>query len=86
MGFDYGWDNGKLAMEKTPLTPLEETTLTEITEKAFYEMGIRTCMGSGDDRYYVEKMIEHLNSDPNNKTLVRIVFRLTLQAVKPRLP
>jgi len=78
--FAYGWDNGKLAMEKTPLTEEEVDLLRRITEVAFWEMGERTRGGSGDDQWYVDSMIEHLKKDKNMEILVRIVFLLCRQA------
>jgi len=76
MKFHYGWSDGKLVMEETPLTEKQEKLLKEITEVAFREMGERTRMASGDDNYYVEGLYNQLKKDKNMEILVRIVFRL----------
>jgi hypothetical protein len=79
--FVYGWDNGELAMEKTPLTSEETELLNQITEVAFREMGERTRGGSGDDQWYVDSMYEHLKKDINSNMLVKIVFLLCKQSI-----
>ncbi len=78
--FEYGWSNGKLDMEKTPLTKEEEELLKEIKEIAFREMGERTRIGSGDDNAYVEGLYDELKKDKNSQILVEIVFKLCKQA------
>ena len=78
--FDYGWENGKLVMEKKPLTKKEEELLQEIKEIAFKEMGERTRAGSGDDQAYVDRLYNELKKDKNSQILVEIVFKLCKQS------
>ena len=70
MRFEYGWENGKLLMEKTPLSKEDIDLLNEIIDIAFIEMGERTRMGSGDDQAYVDGLYNKLKQDNNSKILV----------------
>ena len=80
MRFEYGWENGKLLMEKIPLSKEDIDLLNSIMDIAFIEMGERTRMGSGDDQYYADGLYNKLKQDNNSKILVEIVFRLCKQA------
>ena len=78
--FEYGWENGKLLMEKTPLSKEDTKLLNQIMDVSFIEMSERTRMGSGDDQAYVDVLYNMLKQDNNSKILVEIVFRLCKQA------
>ena len=79
--FKYGWENGKLIMEKNPLTKEEEKMLKEIKEIAFREMGERTRIASGDDQFYVDGLYNKLKKDNNSNILVEVVFKLCKQSL-----
>lgn len=82
LNFKYGWSDGKLLMNETPLTKEEKELLTKITDIAFQEMGERTRRGSGDDQCYVDELYNQLKKDNNSKILVEIVFKLCKQINK----
>lgn len=76
MRFKFGWDNGKLEIEKKPLSKKAQKLLDEIKETTYCEMGERTRRGSGDDQTYVDGMYEQIKKDRSSNLIIEIVFRL----------
>lgn len=79
MRFEYGWDNGKLVLDKQKLTKRDKELVKAVMDTAFHEMAERTRMGSGDDQAFVDTAYEQLVKEPIYKILVEVVFKLLKQ-------